>query len=373
MKKPSYVLVLFVSLALCACENQWMADLLQVKKITFESNGGSHVSSQKIMKGERVSEPKPPVFSGRSFEGWYTDNYTFMDLWNFNKSPDNDMTLYASWHGGQTPVAEDFFIDAAGTFLYDEEPKEVKVLSGEGKTAGKITVFYQLLLSGETYGKKKDTHPSAPGTYRVTFNVDASGDWNVAGELEAGTLVIYLNSAYGLDMFLTNFSPSYINNDPGINPSSPYIIPIRINNDTDLSDIASTLNEYNIYVTFDLSGSNIERIPNSAFFECSYLVGINIPNNVTVIGKEAFSLCINLADITIPSGVTTIENNAFYYCLALIRVTFQGTITSSYLSENAFGNPASQFGYIGDLRGKYLNGGPGTYTRESNGNTWTKR
>jgi hypothetical protein len=30
-------------------------------------------------------------------------------------------------------------------------------------------------------------------------------------------------------------------------------------------------------------------------------------------------------------------------------------------------------GYIGDLRAKYLAGGPGTYTRESGGTEWTKQ
>jgi len=55
---------------------------------------------------------------------------------------------------------------------------------------------------------------------------------------------------------------------------------------------------------------------------------------------------------------------AFYGCTGLTSVTFQGTITSN----NFY--PSSEF--PGDLRGKYLAGGIGTYTRPAGGSTWTK-
>ena len=37
---------------------------------------------------------------------------------------------------------------------------------------------------------------------------------------------------------------------------------------------------------------NVTCIGNSAFFGCSYLTSVTIPNSVTSIGEEAFSNCI---------------------------------------------------------------------------------
>jgi hypothetical protein len=54
------------------------------------------------------------------------------------------------------------------------------------------------------------------------------------------------------------------------------------------------------------------------------------------------------------SAITSIGEYAFEDCTSLTSVTFQGTITASGFSDGK--NP---FG--GDLRDKYLAGGPGTY------------
>jgi len=67
------------------------------KKITFETNGGSSVSSQTILRGKTVSKPKDPTRIGHDFAGWYRDNNTFTDGWDFGVVPGGDMTLYAKW------------------------------------------------------------------------------------------------------------------------------------------------------------------------------------------------------------------------------------------------------------------------------------
>jgi len=82
---------------LFACENLWMAEILQEKTITFDSNGGSHVESQKLFKGERVKRPADPAKPYSIFSGWYEDNGTFFFEYDFSKTPVEDMTLYAKW------------------------------------------------------------------------------------------------------------------------------------------------------------------------------------------------------------------------------------------------------------------------------------
>jgi uncharacterized repeat protein (TIGR02543 family) len=72
--------------------------------VSFDSNGGSAVSSQTVEVGTYVTEPTPPptrtYSSGNyTFLGWYTDDTTFTTKWDFdsNTMPDSDLTLHAKW------------------------------------------------------------------------------------------------------------------------------------------------------------------------------------------------------------------------------------------------------------------------------------
>ena len=66
--------------------------------VTFNSNGGSTVESKNVNYNNAVSAPGSPSKEGNTFGGWYTDNGTFQNSWNFqsDKVVDN-MTLYAKW------------------------------------------------------------------------------------------------------------------------------------------------------------------------------------------------------------------------------------------------------------------------------------
>jgi len=59
----------------------------------------------------------------------------------------------------------------------------------------------------------------------------------------------------------------------------------------------------------------------SAFWGCSSLTSIIIPNGVTVIEYGTFLHCTNLTSITIPSSVTRIKDVAFMYCPNLTLIT----------------------------------------------------
>jgi len=101
-----------------------------------------------------------------------------------------------------------------------------------------------------------------------------------------------------------------------------------------------------------------------AFSGCTSLTNIIIPNSVISIGEYAFALCSNLTSITIGNGVTSIEKAVFPGCINLISVSFLGNINSANFSKYSF---------IGDLRKKYITGGRGTYTRANGGTTWRKQ
>ena len=64
--------------------------------VTFDSNGGSSVSSQEIKKGEKASKPEAPMKMGNIFEGWYADS-ALTTPYDFNQIVTQNITLYAKW------------------------------------------------------------------------------------------------------------------------------------------------------------------------------------------------------------------------------------------------------------------------------------
>jgi len=53
-----------------------------------------------------------------------------------------------------------------------------------------------------------------------------------------------------------------------------------------------------------------------------------IPNSVTSIGNYAFEICTGLTSVTIPNSVTSIGHYAFLYCRSLTSVTIPNSVTS---------------------------------------------
>ena len=73
-------------------------------------------------------------------------------------------------------------------------------------------------------------------------------------------------------------------------------------------------------------------IEKSAFFDCSGLTSVTIPNCVTSIGSAAFYRCSGLTSVTIGNSVTSIGSSAFYGCSGLTSVTFHCLEIGSWFS-----------------------------------------
>ena len=68
-------------------------------------------------------------------------------------------------------------------------------------------------------------------------------------------------------------------------------------------------------ITYNNSKYSVTSIGNNAFWGCSGLTSVTIPNSVTSIGDKAFYYCRGLTSVTIPNSVTSIGKSAFKYCI----------------------------------------------------------
>ena len=92
---------------------------------------------------------------------------------------------------------------------------------------------------------------------------------------------------------------------------------------------------------YDCTGLTEITIPNSvtsighyAFYHCRGMTSITIPNSVTSIGQSAFTGCTGLTSITIPNSVTSIGSGAFSVCTGLTSITIPNSVTS--IGQSAF-------------------------------------
>ncbi|MBR0495608.1 MAG: InlB B-repeat-containing protein [Treponema sp.] len=83
--------------------------------VTFTTNGGTAITSQKIESGKTATEPASPTKEGFTFGGWFTDS-NFATAFTFSTAIKSDITLYAKWIEASKPTyTVTFSVDGAET------------------------------------------------------------------------------------------------------------------------------------------------------------------------------------------------------------------------------------------------------------------
>lgn len=87
---------------------------------------------------------------------------------------------------------------------------------------------------------------------------------------------------------------------------------------------------------------SVTSIGGNAFYNCTNLINVVIPDSIITIGDNVFYNCTNLKNVVIPDNVITIGDNSFNNCESLSRII----LTSFYppdLGDNAFKDCYSNF------------------------------
>ena len=80
--------------------------------------------------------------------------------------------------------------------------------------------------------------------------------------------------------------------------------------------------------------SGLKEIGSSAFYQCTGLTGIVIPDSVTTVEKRAFESCNNLQSAVLSAGMTEVPPDMFSFCKSLTTVTIPNGITA--IAADAF-------------------------------------
>lgn len=99
-------------------------------RVTFDTDGGSEILTQKLRYGNLIEEPETPQKAGYVFNGWVTaEDTSLAEKWDFSKDKvEGDMVLYALWNPAQITVK--FDLDG-GNVEGRESIEDMQVTFGE--------------------------------------------------------------------------------------------------------------------------------------------------------------------------------------------------------------------------------------------------
>lgn len=80
-----------------------VSDVTYRRIVTFDSNGGSEVPSQDILKDSTATEPTAPTKADYTFEGWYNGDI----LYDFSTPVTENITLTAKWSASRIMLTKD--------------------------------------------------------------------------------------------------------------------------------------------------------------------------------------------------------------------------------------------------------------------------
>lgn len=385
MKKPSIKKIIVCALAaataasaLCAC-NDTSSETTYV--VTFDTRGGSSISSMSLTPGSSISRPSQvPTKEWFKFDDWYTDT-TYTQKFEFGSiMPDYNITIYAGWYGeanvnvtydanggafdgGKTTTAVLGDVGAAFTPIANPQKDGYKFggwyTDPECKNSYTFTVYpvedltlYAGWANDSNYayvsyygnGSLVKTVPVRKGnanTEPKIFGDDIlSTGWYTDKALESEyTFGAAINNDISLyTSYYTKglkFSGDTVTVYDG--SSRAVVVPSKID-----GEVITTIGENAFYRTSELPGITSVSLPDTvttiskrAFYDCKYLVTAGLTENVTEIGEYAFYRNERLKSVGDISKVTSIGKGAFQGCKVLDGITLPETLSSlgSYAFE----------------------------------------
>lgn len=111
-------------------------------------------------------------------------------------------------------------------------------------------------------------------------------------------------------------------------------------NDAIISKYVGEHAKHSVVIPAEVGAAGSERkvsaIGKDAFYYCTSVTSVEIPEGVEYIGEYAFAGCTSLKSVTIPASVTYIAKGAFHGCTALEEIKLAGGSKLAKIEDFAF-------------------------------------
>lgn len=120
-------------------------------------------------------------------------------------------------------------------------------------------------------------------------------------------------------------------------PTGTLIIPSTVVHDGVTYNVVAIGNDafYNCSsITMLTIPNTVTQIGAEAFYQCQGLVWLTLPDSLLLMGSKAFLRCNSLLSVTLPNSLIAVPNEAFEYCSAITSLTVGSGVAS--FGNNAF-------------------------------------
>ena len=232
-------------------------------------------------EGKATKPEKNPTRTGYEFSHWAASENS-ENAYDFDTEITKDVELYAVYNTQKISVS-----------FYDEKGKKILPASGE-------------------YEWGKDNNFPTMSNIAEGFKNDG---WLLEGETNPKTgssfNLPYSEKEYKFHVYITTDLLTIT--DDGV---------VKATDELKNSTITS------LSIPYSINGIKVTAIADNAFYKCTKLKEITIPDSVTSIGDNAFEYCSALTSIVVPSTVTSFGNWVFLYCSGLLSAEIKANVTT---------------------------------------------
>ncbi len=309
--------------------------------VVFNTSGGSTVVSQTVEEDYNATLPQTlPTRPGYLFDSWAYD---------FSIPVIRNTTIVANWN----IIVYNIFYELNGGIIDDLTPTTYTIEDEFTLTFNPEKTGYNFIewsdsgkIEKGSIGDKIFTASYTPIIYTIAYdcgNGDNSSTNPKTYTIESETITFndpyYINADF-VEWQISNKKITEIPKGSYGNITltavwNLYDVKLRDDSNT-FAVIGRNTDKSNIVIKSTYKEKPVTQIAEKAFYDCTDIKSVVIPDSVSSIGEYAFYNCSGLTNITIPDNVTSIDSFTFKGCSSLTNVTIPDSVT--HIGYSAFEN-----------------------------------